>query len=178
MDPFCRRELTAWRVVVQLLQPEARLVVCYRLYSWMHRRGWFWPSHLMHLSVRGRTGCEIAPNARIGPGLRVEHRSDVVIGDTAVLGSDVSIYNGVSLGKRRPPWEHEMPTIGSRVILGAGAKILGAVSIGDDAIVAANAVVLKDVEARSMVAGNPARPIGAAPVQDLGPVGASPGRRG
>lgn len=164
-DALASRRLTWWRVAVQLLEPETRLVVYFRVYAWMHARGWHWRAHIVHMWVRSRTNCEIAPTARIGPGLRIEHGSDLVIGATAVIGADVSIYNGVTLGKRRPPFDR-MPTVGDRVVIGAGAKVLGGVVIGDDATVGANAVVLEDVEAGSSVGGVPARVVRRAAIEE------------
>ena len=163
LDPECRRALTIWRVVLQLLlSPELRLVVLFRLYSWLGDHGPYLPAYVVYMMTRGRTGCDLALGARIGPGLRLDHRSDIVIGTTVVAGSDLTVYNGVSVGKRRPPLEHDMPILGDRVTISTGAKVLGALRVGDDSVVAANAVVLADVSPGTTVAGIPARPVGSA----------------
>lgn len=152
---------TPRRVLEQLLlSPELRLVVAFRIYSWVGQYVRWSVAYYMYMFTRARTGCDLALGAVIGPGLRIEHRSDIVIGTSAVVGRDVDCYNGVTLGKRRPPDENEMPTIGDRVMLGTGAKILGGVVVGDDVVVAANAVVLRDVEAGATVAGIPAAAVG------------------
>jgi serine O-acetyltransferase len=160
LHPHGVKPLTSWRVVVQVVtSPEVRIVVFFRLYSWLSAHGHGFLAFVLYTFVRTRTGCDLALGAKIGPGLRIEHRSDIVIG-TAVLGSDVDVFNGVSVGKRRPPLEDEMPTIGNRVMLGTGAKVLGNVTVGDDAVVGANAVVVDDVPSGATVAGIPARVVG------------------
>jgi len=154
--------LTTRRVVVQLVtSPELRLVVAFRLYTWLYRRFGGSLPYYLYTYVRARMGCDIGLGADIGPGFRIGHRSDVVIGSMAVIGADVHVYNGVSIGTRRPPL-NEMPTIGDRVLICSGAKVLGDIKIGDDVVIAANAVVLDDVPSGTTVAGVPARPIRAA----------------
>jgi len=153
--------LTTRGVIVQVLtSPELRLVIAFRLYTWLWRRFGGSLPYYLYTYLRGRIGCDIGLGAEIGPGLRVGHRADIVIGSMAVLGADVDVYNGVTIGTRRPPL-NEMPTIGNRVVLCSGAKVLGSIKIGDDVVVAANAVVLEDVESGQTVAGVPARPVGA-----------------
>jgi len=169
IDFFSRKPLTARRFGRLLLTPEYRLVVAFRVYSWLHAQGWVWPAYLLYSMTKSRTACDLSPAARIGPGLRIEHRSDIVIGPAAVLGSDISVFNGVTIGKRRPRLLSddlatqvlplEMPTIADRVMIGAGAKLLGAITVGSDAIIGANAVVLHDVPCGATVVGVPARQI-------------------
>jgi serine O-acetyltransferase len=159
LHPFGLTPLTWRRVLVQLLlSSELRLVVAFRLYSWLDDHTPYPLAYIAYMVVRGHTGCDLALGAEIGPGLRIEHRSDIVIGSSAALGSDVDVYNGVTVGKRRPPSEGEMPRIGSRVSLGTGAKVLGGITLGDDVVVAANAVVIDDVDPDTTVVGIPARP--------------------
>jgi serine O-acetyltransferase len=146
-------------VLQLLLSPELRLIVLFRLYSWLDDHGARLLAYVVYSFTRARTGCDLPIGARIGPGLKMDHRSDIVVGASVVAGSDLTIYNGVSLGKRRPPSD-EMPTIGDRVTIGTGAKILGAVTVGDDAVIGANAVVLADVAPGSTVVGVPAHPVG------------------
>jgi serine O-acetyltransferase len=163
VDFFGNTPLTGRKVGLLLLTPEFRLIVAFRLYSWLHKRGRIWLAYAVYGMTKSRTACDLAPGARIGPGLRIEHRSDIVIGP-AVLGTDVSVFNGVTVGKRRPPLELEMPNIADRVMIGAGAKVLGAVRIGSDATIGANAVVLHDVPEGATVAGIPAREVSPADV--------------
>lgn len=103
------------------------------------------------------TGIEIHPAATIGKRLFIDHGMGVVIGETAVIGEDVTIYHGVTLGGTglQPGKRH--PTIGDRVIIGAGAKVLGNITIGNDSAIGANAVVIKDAPAHSTLVGVPAR---------------------
>lgn len=159
LDHHAAKPLTFKRLGKLALTPEFRLVLSYRLYSWLHGHGVVWLSYILYTRARSRTGCDLAPEARIGPGLRIGHRSDVVIGGQAVLGVDVYVFNGVTIGKRWPTTDGAMATVGDRVLLGSGAKILGGVTIGADAIVGANSVVLHDVPAGATVAGSPARAV-------------------
>ncbi|MFZ7086902.1 serine O-acetyltransferase [Curtobacterium sp. RRHDQ10] len=110
--------------------------------------------------VRTATGVEIHPGARIGRRFFVDHGMGVVIGETAVIGDDVVIYHGVTLGGKGGGHGQRHPTIGDRVVLGAGSSVLGAISVGADTVVGANTVVTRDVPASSVVTGQPgvARP--------------------
>jgi serine O-acetyltransferase len=114
------------------------------------------PRFLMAV-VRAATGIEIHPNARIGRGLFVDHGTGVVIGETAVLGDDVTLFQGVTLGGTGKERGKRHPTIGHRVVVGAGAKVLGNITVGNDSIIGANAVVLRDVPEHSTVVGVPGR---------------------
>ncbi len=108
--------------------------------------------------VRFFTGIEIHPGATIGRRLFIDHGMGVVIGETAEVGDDVIMYHGVTLGGTSSRHEKRHPTIGDHVMIGAGAKILGAVTIGDNCAVGANAVVVVDAPADSVLTGIPARP--------------------
>jgi serine O-acetyltransferase len=105
------------------------------------------------------TGIEIHPGARIGRRLIIDHGMGVVIGETAEVGDDVYIYHQVTLGGTSSERGKRHPTVGNGVIVGAGAKILGAITIGDNARVGANAVVVQPVAANETVVGIPARPV-------------------
>jgi serine O-acetyltransferase len=105
---------------------------------------------------RAVTGIEIHPSARIGRRFFIDHGMGVVIGETAEIGEDVMIYHGVTLGGRSLAKVKRHPTIGDRVTIGAGAKILGPITIGSDSAVGANAVVVKDAPPESIVTGVPA----------------------
>jgi serine O-acetyltransferase len=110
-------------------------------------------SRMLANITRWITGIEIHPGARIGKAVVIDHGMGVVIGETAEIGDDVLIYHGVTLGGTSMRNEKRHPTVGSRVVIGAGAKLIGAVHIGDDSKIGANAVVSKDVQAGSTVVG-------------------------
>jgi serine O-acetyltransferase len=104
---------------------------------------------------RSLTGIEIHPAAQIGDGLFIDHGTGVVIGQTAVIGDDVTLYQGVTLGGTGFATGKRHPTIGDNVTIGSGAKLLGPITVGDGAKVGANSVVINDVPADSTVVGNP-----------------------
>ena len=129
-----------------------------------HRRAYWFYHHNMkfiarYISQRSRhkTGIEIHPAAKIGKGLVIDHGMGVVIGETAEVGDNCTIYQGVTLGGTGKDTGKRHPTIGNNVLVGAGAKVLGPFKVGDNARIAANAVVTKDVPALSIVAGIPAK---------------------
>jgi serine O-acetyltransferase len=110
-------------------------------------------------ATRVLTGIEIHPAARVGRGLFIDHGAGVVIGETAELGDDVTIYQGVTLGGTGFQRGKRHPTVGDRAIIGAGAKLLGPIDVGEDARVGANSVVIHDVPAGATVVGNPGHPV-------------------
>jgi serine O-acetyltransferase len=129
---------------------------------WIHRiTHWLWGHNLRFLArwisqfARWLTGIEIHPGASIGPGFFIDHGMGVVIGETAEVGADVTLYHGVTLGGTSLNKGKRHPTIGDRVVIGAGAKVLGAIGIGAGSRVGANAVVVKSVPPDSVVVGVP-----------------------
>lgn len=132
---------------------------------WMHRvahrlwrTGWGrFPARVLSQLTRALTGVEIHPAAQIGRRFVIDHGMGVVIGETAIVGDDVMIYHGVTLGGVSTKRVKRHPTIGNRVMIGAGAKLLGPIEIGDDSRVGANAVVTKSAPAGAVLVGIPAR---------------------
>jgi serine O-acetyltransferase len=129
---------------------------------WTHRIShWLWKHNVKFFSrwlsqmARWLTGIEIHPGATIGQGFFIDHGMGVVIGETAEIGRDVTLYHGVTLGGTSLNKGKRHPTIGDRVVIGAGAKVLGAITIGDDSRIGANAVVVKSVPQNSVVVGVP-----------------------
>lgn len=129
---------------------------------WLHRiNHWLWRHNFKLIArwlaqmARWFTGIEIHPGATIGEGFFIDHGMGVVIGETAEVGRDVTIYHGVTLGGTSLNKGKRHPTLGDRVVVGAGAKVLGAITIGEDSRVGANAVVVKSVPANSVVVGVP-----------------------
>jgi len=153
-DPAARSGLE-----VLLCYPGLHALMWHGLAHALWRRGLRLPGRMIaHLS-RWLTGIEIHPGARIGRRVIIDHGMGVVIGETAEIGDDVYMYHQVTLGGTSSERGKRHPTIGSNVIIGAGAKILGAITVGDNARVGANAVVTRPVPAGTTVIGVPARPI-------------------
>ena len=115
------------------------------------------PARLLSQAVRAVTGVEIHPGAQLGRRLFIDHGMGVVIGETAVVGDDVLLFHGVTLGGRSMRRGKRHPTLGDNVTVGAGAKILGPVSIGSGVQVGANAVVITDVPTDHIAVGIPAK---------------------
>ena len=129
---------------------------------WVHRIShWLWTHNVRFFArwisqiARGLTGIEIHPGAAIGPGFFIDHGMGVVIGETAEIGADVTLYHGVTLGGTSLEKGKRHPTIGDRVVIGAGAKVLGAITVGEDSRIGANAVVVNSVPPNSVVVGVP-----------------------
>src|SRR5512136_680366 len=149
-DPAARSRLEVFLVYSGLHAIWAQRITHW---LWMHNFKFLarWLSQL----ARNLTGVEIHPGAVIGAGFFIDHGMGVVIGETAEIGTDVTIYHGVTLGGTSLEKGKRHPTIGDRVVIGAGAKVLGAITIGDDSRIGANAVVVKSVPANSVVVGVP-----------------------
>jgi serine O-acetyltransferase len=133
---------------------------------WMHRiayRLWHHGSKLLARIIsnvaRRLTGIDIHPAAKIGKRFFIDHGMGVVIGETAVVGDDVTLYHGVTLGGTSLEKKKRHPTVGDRVTIGAGAKILGDITIGSDSRIGANAVVVKNVPPNSVVVGIPGQAV-------------------
>ena len=150
--------------------PAAETVLDIVLYSvgthavWRHRwHHWLYERGLRHLALwlskrmRCRLGVDIHPAATIGRRLVIDHGMGIVIGETAIVGNDCKIFHGVTLGGTGKERGKRHPTLGNGVMVGSGAKVLGNVSIGDNAKIGANAVVLWDVPANTTAVGMPAR---------------------
>lgn len=131
----------------------------YRLAHRMWRAGLRLPARWLSQFTRWLTGIEIHPGAVIGPRLFIDHGMGVVIGETAEVGADVTIYHGVTLGGVSLKHGKRHPTVEDGVVIGAGAKVLGAIRVGRNTRIGANAVVVKDVEPDMVVVGIPGRPV-------------------
>ena len=132
----------------------------HRISHWLWHRGARLAARVVAELTRILTGVDIHPGAVLGPGLFIDHATGVVIGETAEVGDDVTIYHGVTLGGTGLDTGKRHPTVGDRVIIGAGAKVLGPITIGDDSRIGANAVVVKAVPSSSVVVGVPGQIIG------------------
>ena len=152
-DPAARSALAVF-----LTYPGFHAVLLYRIAHRLYNAHLTLLARIVSLLARFLTGVEIHPAARIGPGFFIDHGMGVVIGETTVIGSDVTLYQGVSLGgtgKERGQKRH--PTLGDHVLVGAGAKVLGNVTIWEGVRVGSNAVVLRSIPPHSTVVGIPGR---------------------
>ena len=140
--------------------PGFQAVLLHRFSSRLWQRHWHLIARVSAHIARFLTGIEIHPGARIGRRFFIDHGMGVVIGETAEIGDDVSIYHGVTLGGTTWEKSKRHPTLGNHVVIGAGAKILGPIMIGERTRIGCNAVVVKNVPADSTVVGVPGREIG------------------
>ena len=134
-------------------------LLAYRIAHWLKSFGVPFIPRAISQVARWLTGIEIHPSAKIGTGFFIDHGMGVVIGETAEIGDYVTLFQGVTLGGTGKERGKRHPTLGNHVVVGAGAKILGGITIGDNVKIGANSVVLKNVSANSTVIGVPARVI-------------------
>ena len=151
-DPAAR---SAWEIAV--LYSGLHAIWSYRLAHALWTRGLRFPARALSQVTRWLTGIEIHPGAVIGRRFFIDHGMGVVIGETAEVGDDVMLYHGVTLGGRTREGGKRHPTLGDGVAVGAGAKILGPITIGAGSAVGANAVVTKDAPEDSILVGVPAK---------------------
>src|SRR4051812_3302343 len=152
-DPAAR---SAWEVLT--CYPGLHALVLHRRARWCWDRGWYWLGRFISHVARFVSGIEIHPGATIGHRVFIDHGMGVVIGETAEIGDDCTIYQGVTLGGTSlAKGAKRHPTLGRGVIVGANSQVLGGVTVGDGARVGSNAVVLKPVPAGATAVGNPAR---------------------
>ena len=151
-DPAAK---SAWEVV--LCYPSVKAMAYHRLAHRLYLGGHTTLARFISQHSRHVTGIEIHPGASIGRGFFIDHGDGVVIGETAVIGDNVTLYQGVTLGGTGKDVGKRHPTIGSNVTIGAGAKVLGPFTVGDNSKIGASAVVLKAVPPNCTVVGNPGR---------------------
>ena len=137
-DPAARSSLE-----ILLTYSGLKAVRSYRRAHWFYQHKWFTIARIISQRARHKTGIEIHPGAQIGKGLFIDHGMGVVIGETTVIGDNCLLYQGVTLGGTGKDKGKRHPTLGDNVMVGAGAKVLGPINIGNNVKVAANAVVLK-----------------------------------
>ena len=151
-DPAARNSLE-----VLLLYPGLHAIIWHRIAHFFYKRKFFFIARLISQFARWMTGIEIHPGAKIGKGVVIDHGMGVVIGETAEVGDDCTIYQNVTLGGTGKDHGKRHPTIGKNVLIGSGAKVLGPFTVGDNSKIAANAVVLNEVPPDSTCVGVPAR---------------------
>ncbi|HLZ67738.1 MAG TPA: serine O-acetyltransferase [Aliidongia sp.] len=160
-DPAAR---SFWEVA--LCYPGIQVLAAHRVAHWLWHRDLKLPARWLSQFARTMTGIEIHPSAKIGRRLFIDHGMGVVIGATAEVGDDCTLYQGVTLGGTLLHKGKRHPTLGNNVIVGSGAQVLGGFTVGDGARVGANAVVVAPVEAHTTVVGIPAKPISHVPGRD------------
>src|SRR5438876_10462501 len=151
-DPAARSALE-----VLLCCPAVHAVCCARLAPAIGRRGWTTSARLLSHVARFLTGIEIHPAARLGPGLFIDHGMGLVIGETAEVGENVTLLQGVTLGGTSLKRGKRHPTLGDNGVVGTGAAVIGAITIGAGSRIGAGSVVVRDVPANSVVVGVPGR---------------------
>lgn len=151
-DPAAR---THWEIVTTY--PGVHALLIHRLSHWVWGKRFFWVARFISHIGRFLTGIEIHPGANIGRRVFIDHGMGVVIGETAVIGDDCTLYHGVTLGGTSWNKGKRHPTLEQGVVIGAGAKVLGPIIIGKSAKIGSNAVVVKDVPENATAVGIPAR---------------------
>ena len=151
-DPAARGKLEIF-----LLYAGVHAIIYYRFAHWLHRHQLCFLARCISQWARFWTGIEIHPGASIGRRLVIDHGAGIVIGETTEIGDDVLLYQGVTLGGTGKDVGKRHPTLGSNVLVGSGARVLGPITIHDNARIAAGAVVLQDVPANATAVGVPAQ---------------------
>jgi len=151
-DPAAR-----YTAEILLTYPGVHAVLMHRMAHRLWRRGWHFPARALSWWARVVTNVDLHPGAQIGQRFFIDHGAGVVIGETAIVGDDVTLYHGVTLGGTSWSPGRRHPTLGSGVLVGAGAKILGAITVGANARIGANSVVIEDVPPGMTVVGIPGR---------------------
>lgn len=151
-DPAARNLLEVWTIY-----PGVQAIALHRLANALWQRGWRYMPRWVSYFARWLTNVDIHPGASVGARFFIDHGAGVVIGETAEIGNDVTLYHGVTLGGTSWAEGKRHPTLGDEVVVGAGAKILGPIVIGDRARIAANSVVIEAVPAGATVVGIPGR---------------------
>ncbi len=158
LDAYLERDPAARsRFEVYFLYAGFKALRSYRKANWFYRHNMKFLARWISQSARRRTGVEIHPGAQIGKGLVIDHGMGVVIGETTIIGDNCTIYQNVTLGGTGKDHGKRHPTLGNNVLVGSGAKVLGPFKVGDNARIAAGAVVLSEVPADSTAVGVPAR---------------------
>ena len=151
-DPAARSKLS-----ILLLYPGVHAIIWHRIAHWFYLKKCYFVSRLLSQWARRATGIEIHPGAQIGKRLVIDHGMGIVIGETTIIGDDCLLYQGVTLGGSGKEKGKRHPTLGNNVLVGAGAKVLGSFKVGDNARIAANAVVLNEIPEHATAVGVPAK---------------------
>jgi len=154
---ICRKDPAATNVLsVILLYPGFHVLIFHKIAHFLYKIHLFFIARMISQFARFITGIEIHPGAKIGRRLFIDHGMGIVIGETAIIGDDCTIYHQVTLGGTGKEKKKRHPTIGNNVMIGCGSRVLGNITIGNNVKIGANAVVLKNVESDTTVVGIPA----------------------
>ena len=167
LESIKKRDPAAKSIIsIILTYPGVKAVFFHQISNFFYKAGFDLIARIISQTIRFFTGIEIHPGAKIGKNLFIDHGMGVVIGETSEIGDDVTMYHNVTLGGSSPSIDSERqrhekrhPTIGNDVVIGSGAQIIGPVKVGNNARIAANAVVVKDVPENATMVGIPARAV-------------------
>ena len=144
-------------IIEVFMYPCFKAMIYYKISHYFYKKKHFLIARYISEKAKRKTGIEIHPGATIGKGLFIDHGTGVVIGETAIIGDNVTMFHGVTLGGTGKEKGKRHPTVGNNVFIGCGAKLLGNITIGDNAKIGANAVILKDVPQSATAVGIPGR---------------------
>ena len=167
LESIKKRDPAAKSIIsIILTYPGVKAVFFHQVSNFFYKAGFDLIARIISQTIRFFTGIEIHPGAKIGKNLFIDHGMGVVVGETSEIGDNVTIYHNVTLGGSSPSIDSERqrhekrhPTIGNDVVIGSGAQIIGPIKIGNNARIAANAVVVKDVPENATMVGIPARAV-------------------
>ena len=167
LESIKKRDPAAKSIIsIILTYPGVKAVFFHQISNFFYKAGFDLIARIISQTIRFFTGIEIHPGAKIGKNLFIDHGMGVVIGETSEIGNNVTIYHNVTLGGSSPSIDSERqrhekrhPTIGNDVVIGSGAQIIGPIKVGNNARIAANAVVVKDVPENATMVGIPARAV-------------------
>ena len=167
LESIKKRDPAAKSIIsIILTYPGVKAVFFHQISNFFYKAGFDLIARIISQTIRFFTGVEIHPGAKIGKNLFIDHGMGVVIGETSEIGDNVTIYHNVTLGGSSPSIDSERqrhekrhPTIGNDVVIGSGAQIIGPIKVGNNARIAANAVVVKDVPENATMVGIPARAV-------------------
>ena len=167
LESIKKRDPAAKSIIsIILTYPGVKAVFFHQISNFFYKAGFDLISRIISQTIRFFTGIEIHPGAKIGKNLFIDHGMGVVVGETSEIGDNVTIYQNVTLGGSSPSIDSERqrhekrhPTIGNDVVIGSGAQIIGPIKVGNNARIAANAVVVKDVPENATMVGIPARAV-------------------
>lgn len=152
-DPAIKSTLEA------LLYPSFKAQLRHKVAKYFYNKKHYFIARYITEKTKRKTGIEIHPGATLGKGVFIDHGTGVIIGQTAIIGNNVTIYHGVTLGGTGKETGKRHPTIEDNVFIGSGAKVLGNITIGENSKIGANAVVLKNVRPNTTVVGIPAKEV-------------------